>query len=247
MRRANASVVALLTITAFAPAACDQPQRTSSTDVAAPPNCAELWVQTREKVRASGQPDGEARRQADLERAQCEGLSPSEYPEGAFEEAPPCLEDENRRNAPPPADPGKVAVYFSCEGDVAAEGQPVYMFERDAPGVTDFGSRARRAVIEYLQGPTRQEAERGYVTPFGDPVAREVKNFAYKSGLIRISFSSAIGELGPFSTTEMLAMISQVKATAFQFPEVREVRIEIEGDCGRFWRMLESDCQVLQR
>ncbi|MPZ92661.1 MAG: hypothetical protein GEU68_13725 [Actinobacteria bacterium] len=221
-----------------------------------PQSCAELWNEVREDVGASGLPDGEARRQADLARAECEGLEGSEYPPGARSartaqeaQGPECATDDERRNAPPPDDRSKVAVYYSCKADVGTDNRPVYMFARDVPsGEGGSEERLRTAVVSYLEGPRDAEAARGYTTAFGDDVTPDaVDSVTIQGHTAIINFEPRIGAHMPGTTTAGQVMELELRWLVLQFQEIETTTLQLAGDCNRFWRLLEQECRDISR
>lgn len=244
--------------------ACGTPSQDSrnSTEASAeqsPLNCAAVWQEIRDKVTLAGEPDGEARRQADLARAECEGLSLDEYPAGARskevaeqaqgEEDPKCASESDRREAPPPDDSSSVAVYFSCKADMGSRSEPVYMHVRVVPSDDRdiVQTQLDVALRAYLEGPTEQESQRGYTTALSGTDGALLEAVMLRDGAAIISFSPEIERFAPFATTAGQTLIGEIRANAFQFSQINNVRLEVAGDCSRFWRMLESECQVLHR
>lgn len=211
-----------------------------------PRDCAAEWRETRQRVRDSGQPDGEARRQADLARAKCEGIPAREHPKGA--NPPECAGDRQRKDAPPPADPAKVAVYFSCIHDIGTVGEPVYMHERTIGGGNrDVADKLSTAISEYLEGPAAQEADRGYISALGASFEGALESVSIEGQMATVSFSPQLEAAPPFASTAAQVLQAELGAITFQFDEINELILQTSGDCDRFWRMLESDCNVLKR
>lgn len=213
-------------------------------------DCAAKWDDTRAGAREAGQPDGEARRQADLARANCEEISSSEYPPGAEKtpDSPPCLEEHQRRDAPPPRDSSQIAVYFSCRGNMGAQTLPVYMHERPI-GTAERTVEAllEQALNEYLRGPSSEEQKRGYLTALGSSIPDGLAGVQVAAGEAIVDFSDQIESVGPLATTAGLAMLEELRTIVLQFSEIDRVILRIEGDCERYWRLVESDCEVVTR
>jgi hypothetical protein len=212
------------------------------------PSCVEVWNDTRAATRASGFPDGEARRRADLARAACEGLSPEEYPEGELSSppVPPCAEEGSRRDAPPPADPSRVAVYFSCGADIGARELPVYMLERSVPESAGLEARLKEALDAYLEGPNDKELKDGYTTALGESANDVLRNVRVDGGDVTIDFTAKL-ERFSFPTTAGDILIRELSALTFQFSEVARLHLLVNGSCEQFWQLLERGCQVLER
>lgn len=216
-------------------------------------DCAAVWTETRERVRASGKDDGEARRQADLARARCEGLQVDDYPSGAtptpsiepVEAA--CSSHVDRRDAPPPPDPATVAVYFSCVVDLGTEGEPVYMHERSVSPQASRKARLVTALQEYLRGPTAAEAAQGYVSGISDALSGVDFDISIAGSAVTIDFSEGFQAIGAFASTQGMIFLAELTALVFQLPGIRTLELQVEGDCDRFWRHLESSCHPLER
>ncbi len=217
-------------------------------------SCVDLWVEVYDTSVASGVTSGEARRLADAARAECEGLGTT-VPSIAPGPVSACSGDDQRRNAPAIVDdPRYVSVYFSCEGDFAFLGtsaQPLYMFVREIPSsMTDTSDeRLEAALSAYLAGPRPNEVDRGYFSAGAAPLADLLTTAEITRGTARIDFSSkVVDHLGNIGTaTASQVFLLEMQATAFQFPEVKEVVIQVDGDCDAFWRLLEMSCQSIQR
>jgi hypothetical protein len=246
---AGFAVVAVLAVSCSSQTQAGRPPSTSPTE-----SCVELWGDVYESSIRSGVSEGEARRLADSARAECEGLGntvPSIEPGPSVA----CAGDADRRNALPVSDePKMVSVYFSCQADFAFLGttqQPLYMFTREIPlSLSDTtGHRLEGAMRHYLAGPRPQEVDRGYFSAAAAPMADALAKVSLNGGEAIVDFDESIeGRLGNLGTaTASSVFLLEVQATAFQFPAVESLTITMEGDCDRFWRMLEMECQKIGR
>lgn len=167
---------------------------------------------------------------------------------------PDCADDADRRNAAPVEDGGEVSVYFSCEADGALLGtdrQPVYMFARSVPddlsGTPD--GRLEAALRAYLAGPTPDEADLGYFTPAPASLAAALQDVSVVEGTAAVDFTTldqgGLGNLG--TSTASLTFLLELRALAFQFPDVQQLVLRVDGDCEGFWHMLEMSCQTIRR
>lgn len=168
--------------------------------------------------------------------------------EAAQTEDPACASEEERKNAPPPSENDKVGVYFSCIATIGTQNQPLYMFERSVPPdqQTEEG-RIFVTVTEYLEGPDEEEAADGYLTAIGKRVENVLKSVQIDGDHVTLDFSSAIEPDIPGTSTAGQVLVLEVKALANQFPQFRSLDLLIEGDCDRFWKLMEKSCQTVNR
>ncbi|HEX6580153.1 MAG TPA: GerMN domain-containing protein [Actinomycetota bacterium] len=165
-----------------------------------------------------------------------------------------CADDDERRNAAPVDGTREVSVYFSCEENaelLGTDGQPVYMFARSVPAGSSGTSDGRfeSALRAYLAGPTPGEAEMGYFTPAPASLGAAIVEVSISEGTATVDFdASAEGDLGNLGTsTASLTFLTELRAVAFQFPEVDSLALRVDGDCDLFWHMLEMSCQTIRR
>jgi spore germination protein GerM len=134
-----------------------------------------------------------------------------------------------------------VAVYFSCIGD-----------RRVAPSLrptteTTTVERLTDALVAYLKGPTKQEASDGYIRAGGsDPLALE--HVRLVGGVATLNFNDRFPAIGPNGTSAgSMALLDEVSATIFQFPEVQEFELHLGDSCSDFGRLLEAGCLRIER
>jgi hypothetical protein len=171
-----------------------------------------------------------------------------------IEDPPRCADDIDRLDAAPVEDLGSVSVYFSCEADadlLGTEDQPVYLFTRSVPeGTAGTGDeRLEAALRSYVAGPTRDEIELGYFTPAPPSLGPAIQAVSISEGIATVDFDgAAIGDLGGLGTsTASLTFLIELRAVTFQFPEVQQLVLQVDGDCDSFWHMLEMSCQTIRR
>jgi Sporulation and spore germination len=162
-------------------------------------------------------------------------------------EKPPCAEEQERKDAPPPQNLSLVAVYFSCEANIGTRNLPVYMLAREMRGEPTIENRMRTALTEYLEGPTQKETDRGYVTPLGASIPEALESVMVEGSEATVSFSPTIEEYATLATTAGQVLIGEISAVVFQFPQIERLNLQVSGDCERFWRLLESVCSQLSR
>lgn len=166
-----------------------------------------------------------------------------------------CAQDANNRNAETAqADGSHVSVFFSCKADAASLGldsQPLYPFVRAIPRplAGSIGGRLVSALDTYLEGPTKKERAQGYFTASGSALAGLIQDVAVTGHSATVDFDGAIkkraGNLG--TSTASMVFLHELQAVAFQFPRVDSLILSVEGDCDRFWRLLEGSCQTIGR
>jgi hypothetical protein len=54
-----------------------------------------------------------------------------------------------------------------------------------------------------------------------------------------------MGNLGASTATDVF--ITELAATVFQFRDIDQLTLTVEGDCEQFWRLLERECTVINR
>lgn len=215
-------------------------------------DCATVWRESRASERAKGHPDGEARRQADSARVDCEERQLPQNEAASGVDAA-CLKDGGRRNASASAEPSRVGIYFSCRGDVLESGHPLYLFEEEVDPGADTTTRLQAAISAYLEGPSMNQREQGYMTAL-PPISLvdSLDRVTIKGPTAVVSLNERFVDLvasnGPVGTSSgSLAFLDELGTTALQFDEIRRVEVQVSGDCEAFWRLLEMSCQVLDR
>jgi len=166
-----------------------------------------------------------------------------------------CAGDTERRNAPPAlGDERYVSVYFSCEADFATLGtmkQPLYTFAIEIPrSMTDTtDGRLLAALKAYLTGPRPEDVEKGYFSASAASFVDDLAHVSVAEGVATVDFRATVeNHFGNLSTsTAGQIFLLELQALAFQFPEVKSLVLQVEGDCDRFWTMLESSCQTVDR
>lgn len=206
--------------------------------------CAALWQQTREQARSEGERDGEARRQADEARAECEAKQRErnegdDDPDGRSEVQcePGPRRVESWDDAQKTGRAG-IMVFFGCEHQATERGFPVHEFNHgDEDG--EPGQRLATAVEAYLEGPDDAITEAGYTSALGETGANSLNGVTVDNGAAKLSFTQALAddsELGSSAVND--AFLAQIVATALQFPEIDTVQFEMDGSCKAFWEEL---------
>jgi Tol biopolymer transport system component len=167
----------------------------------------------------------------------------------------PCADDVSLRNAlPASSDPKIVGVYFTCRADSPTLGtpqQPVYLAMREIPAALagTLEERLEHAVRAYIAGPTPSETDRGYTSASPSSLADAIRDVRVDGGAATIDFSpdvaDRLGNLGTATATDVFVI--ELGATVFQFEGVDRLILQVQGDCDRFWMLLERTCTVIER
>ncbi len=97
-------------------------------------------------------------------------------------------------------------------------------------------------------GPTATEVAGGLGSMFSPATEGSVLSAKVTNGLLVVDFTDIRADMNNASTScGSAALLAQLNATAFQFPEVDRVRYEIEGDCDTFFYWLQGECQTFSR
>jgi hypothetical protein len=147
-----------------------------------------------------------------------------------------------------PLDPnGMLAVYFSCRGDtpltfyVPTTGRPIGKIS------TDVASQLDEVIRLYADGPTAEEQVNGYGAFAG--LQLPINSVSLIGGRAIIDFGAGITDINGLGTSSFDGIVlSELQANVFQFPDIDELELDIEGDCERFGAMMEyGRCLVLTR
>jgi spore germination protein GerM len=116
----------------------------------------------------------------------------------------------------------------------------------DADAIRPLGAALR----ELLEGPTPSERHLGCVSTF-DNQEHLLRRVEMVDGEAVVDFDrrSFLDELGIVSASHAGAVFArQLELTAFQFPQVRSLRYELDGDCKAFGDFAQGgDCVVIRR
>ncbi|HJQ94707.1 MAG TPA: GerMN domain-containing protein [Acidimicrobiia bacterium] len=138
--------------------------------------------------------------------------------------------------------PGQsVDVFFGVDGSVdCAE---VQAFPRQILSDLD---PIQGAFESLLAGPT--QAESGATSWFSADTSDALRSVTLADGLLTVDLddlSSVIS--GASSSCGSAALLAQLTATGFQFPEVQEIEFQFEGSCDDFFNFLQMECTVIGR
>jgi len=218
--------------------------------------CAELWVTTRERVKAETGKDGEGRKAADEARAACEQPVLDGYnaaiaevldrPDTSGEKArfeeicrgyvkshPAALKASDKGSIDSSLE--GIQVYFAdCAGGegvqvAAANWKPVIgvPLSEQPTSVDD----ALTKVFTAWATETTRGFFRGAIVPATDP-----PTVILAKGVLTVDFPLAFHDAYSVSTSGQIeGFTAEIAANGFQFQAVDSIRITIEGDCGTFW------------
>jgi hypothetical protein len=88
------------------------------------------------------------------------------------------------------------------------------------------GSDGRAALAELLEGPTRAERERGYLTNI--PEGTRIRSFRVEDGTAHADFDSTLARAA--GSCRVLAIRAQIERTLLELPTVEDVVLSVEGE-----------------
>ena len=118
-------------------------------------------------------------------------------------------------------------------------------FEREVEATSPI----RSALDQLVAGPAADEESSGVGSMFSSATAGSVRSVNLTDGLLIVDFED-FRQLMPAATSSCGSgtLLAQLHATVFQFPEVEQVRYEIEGRCETFFdNWLPWACTELDR
>jgi spore germination protein GerM len=92
--------------------------------------------------------------------------------------------------------------------------------------VRAVGDPARAALESLLEGPSPEEEAHGYFTSLNKDV--EVKELTVREGVAIVNFDEQL-DRGVAGSCRVEAIRAQIERTLLQFPEIKGVRILVEG------------------
>jgi spore germination protein GerM len=134
-----------------------------------------------------------------------------------------------------------VDVFFGVDG--SSDCAEVQAFPRQVPSDLDPIEGAFEAL---LAGPT--QAESGATSWFSADTGEALRSVTLADGLLTVDLddlSSVIS--GASSSCGSAALLAQLQATGFQFPEVQQIEFQFEGSCEVFFNFLQMECTVIDR
>lgn len=130
----------------------------------------------------------------------------------------------------------EVGVFYTCDPQSRAEPSPfrVYRVAPASPGVL------RAAMGALLAGPSPEERAAGLTSFFSSATAGMLRGVSLEDGHAVVD----LGDLRPVvpnasSSAGSAMLLSELDATAFQFPAVSTVEYRLEGSCTAFTEWLQ--------
>lgn len=148
---------------------------------------------------------------------------PIAIPEGSAEEEPTEGEatEEETEGFLSEANQRPVLLFFpSQEGDMLVPEERIIFL------TTTLTSRMKQAVSELMLGPSDEDTD---AVPAFPARTRLLAVFFLRDGTAVIDLGSEVGAIPQGSAAELAAVYSLVNTVAFNFPEVRRVRLLVEG------------------
>ena len=142
----------------------------------------------------------------------------------------------------------RVLAFFPCraETDTGANTLSAVAVQRPIDADATTAQRLRRAVLEYLRGPTAQERTAGLwslKTP-----TRMLNSVSVTHGRAVIDLDLAAAHLTSTSSAQSELLWTHLSALAFQFPEITLMEPRFNGSCHDFGMAVEAgECLVATR
>ncbi len=183
---------------------------------------------------------------ADAAAAACQDLGHPAPGPPVTPTAPACADD------PPAAQPSRArggGFFAHCIADLAGPDQPLYRLQRAelAPtgGIREDLESALRA---YLDGPTPEETEAGYVTALPSGSSDLLRDVVVSDGAAVIDLTRGLRAVNNLGASAMsLAFLAELDAVVFQFPEITTYEPRLESSCEDFGAVLEGTCMIRER
>ncbi|MDH3605599.1 MAG: PASTA domain-containing protein [Acidimicrobiia bacterium] len=155
-------------------------------------------------------------------------------------------------NPPDPVAPGAgeviISVFFDCGNDTTlpSAGIGVPRIVPD-PG-TDPITRLEVILRSLLAGPTDDERAVGVVSAFDASTADALNSVSLADGHLVVDFSDAIIVNNMGTSTGMIQFNAELHRNVFRQAEVDSVEFHLNGDCGAWSALFESDgCRSISR
>ena len=139
-------------------------------------------------------------------------------------------------------------VFFACqtEPDTGANTRSAVAAQRPIDPDATTSQRLRRAVLEYLRGPTAQERATGLwslKTP-----TRMLNSVSVTRDRAVIDLDLAAAHLTSTSSAQSELLWTHLSALAFQFPEIKLMEPRFNGSCYDVGMAVQAgDCLVATR
>lgn len=155
-------------------------------------------------------------------------------------------------NPPDPLAPGigqvTISVFFECGNDdvIPTPGIGVARIVPEQGG--EAIDRIEWTLRSLLAGLTPDEQAVGFVSAFDAATAEALNGVTLTDGRLVIDFNEAIIVNNMGTATGMVQFNAELHRNVFRYPEVDSVEFHLNGDCGAWSALFESDgCRVTTR
>jgi hypothetical protein len=141
--------------------------------------------------------------------------------------------------------PGTVLVFFTCDGPDATTSAVT----TESTAANDAG-RLAEAMRALLAGPTQADQAGGFVSWFSAATREHLRRVVIRADGTAVVDFLRFSSIIPNASTSagMHRLLSEIRATAFQFDRVTSLELRFDGSCDAFWTWLEAGkCQMLLR
>ena len=141
--------------------------------------------------------------------------------------------------------PGTVQVFFTCDGPDATTSAVT----RESAAADDAG-RLAEAMRALLAGPTQADQAGGLVSWFSAATREHLRRVVIRADGTAVVDFVRFSSIIPNASTSagMHRLLSEIRATAFQFDRVTSLELRFDGSCDAFWTWLGAGkCQMLLR
>jgi hypothetical protein len=141
-----------------------------------------------------------------------------------------------------------IAVFYECGSDSIAPtpgiGVPRIVPEQGGEPI----DRIEWTLRSLLAGPTDDERIAGFVSAFDAATAHALNSVTLVDGLLVVDFNDAIIVNNMNTSTGMIFFNAELHRNVFQHPKVESVEFHLNGDCGAWSGLFESDgCRITTR
>src|SRR5690606_11099912 len=127
------------------------------------------------------------------------------------------------------------------------EGELARRVERQGPKGADL---LETAGYELVEGPTADEAAGGDWPWCSDETAGGIQAITREGHMVVMNFKDDLPRSSPSASTSAGSsiLISDLRETVFQFPEIEELELQLDGSCLAFGNWLQyGECLIIRR
>ncbi|HSW42878.1 MAG TPA: GerMN domain-containing protein [Patescibacteria group bacterium] len=120
---------------------------------------------------------------------------------------------------------------------------------RESAAADDAG-RLAEAMRALLAGPTQADQAEGFVSWFSAATREHLRRVVIRADGTAVVDFVGFSNIIPNASTSagMFRLLSEIRATAFQFDRVTSLELRFDGSCDAFWTWLGAGkCQMLLR